>query len=172
MAEYIPRVHTHAAKSWLWKSYSELPFAMILETRYIHLSKHFLIRNGYLWRFQDIYRRGIYPGFISLWWRHQMETFSALLALCAGNSPVTGEFTSQRPITRSFGVSLICASNKRLSKQSWGWWFETPSRFLWRHCTILVQFCSIMRKSVASRGGTCQIGWLRHDYVITPRRVL
>ena len=26
------------------------------------------------------------------WWRHQMETFSALLALCAGNSPVTGEF--------------------------------------------------------------------------------
>ena len=28
------------------------------------------------------------------WWRHQMETFSALLALCAGNSPVTGEFPS------------------------------------------------------------------------------
>ena len=26
------------------------------------------------------------------WWRHQMETFSALLALCAGNSPVPGEF--------------------------------------------------------------------------------
>ena len=26
------------------------------------------------------------------WWRHQMETFSALLAICAGNSPVTGEF--------------------------------------------------------------------------------
>ena len=28
----------------------------------------------------------------SSWWRHQMETFSLLLALCAGNSPVTGEF--------------------------------------------------------------------------------
>ena len=38
------------------------------------------------------------------WWRHQMETFSALLALCAGNSPVTGEFPSQRPVTRSFDV--------------------------------------------------------------------
>ena len=38
------------------------------------------------------------------WWRHQMETFSALLALCAGNSPVTGEFPAQRPVTRSFGV--------------------------------------------------------------------
>ena len=33
-----------------------------------------------------------------------METFSAFLALCAGNSPVTGEFPSQRPVTRSFEV--------------------------------------------------------------------
>ena len=37
-------------------------------------------------------------------WRHQMELFSASLALCAGNSPVTGEFPSQRPVTRSFDV--------------------------------------------------------------------
>ena len=36
-----------------------------------------------------------------------METFSALLALCAGNSPVTGEFPSQRPVTQSFDISLI-----------------------------------------------------------------
>ena len=28
---------------------------------------------------------------------------------------------------------LFCALNKRLSRQSWGWWFETPSRSLWRH---------------------------------------
>ena len=35
------------------------------------------------------------------WWRHQMETFSALLALCAGIPAVTGEFPSQRPLTRS-----------------------------------------------------------------------
>ena len=38
------------------------------------------------------------------WWRHQMETFSALLAICAGNSPVSGEFPAQRPVTRSFDV--------------------------------------------------------------------
>ena len=38
-----------------------------------------------------------------------MERFSALLALCAGNSLVTGEFTAQRPVTQSFDVSLICA---------------------------------------------------------------
>ena len=35
--------------------------------------------------------------------------FSALLALCAGNSPVTGEFPSQRPVTRSLMFSLSCA---------------------------------------------------------------
>ena len=42
------------------------------------------------------------------WWRHQMETFSALLAICAGNSPVPGEFPTQRPVTRSFDIFLIC----------------------------------------------------------------
>ena len=59
------------------------------------------------------------------WWRHQMETFSASLALCAGNSPVTGEFPSQRPVTRSFDVFFDLRLNKRLSKQSRGWWFES-----------------------------------------------
>ena len=68
------------------------------------------------------------------WWRHQMETFFALLALCAGNSPVTCEFPAQRPVTRSFDVFFDPRLYKRLSKQSWGWWFETPSCPLWRHC--------------------------------------
>ena len=57
-------------------------------------------------------------------WRHQMETFSALLAICVGNSPVPGEFPAQKPLTRCFDVFFD--PNKRLSKQ-WGWWFETPS---------------------------------------------
>ena len=69
-------------------------------------------------------------------WRHQMETFSALLAICAGNSLVTGEFPSQRPVTRSFDIFFDLRLNKRLSKQSWGWWFETPSWSLWRHCNV------------------------------------
>ena len=30
----------------------------------------------------------------------------------------------------------ICL-NKRLIKQSWGWWFETPLRPLWRHCNVI-----------------------------------
>ena len=72
-----------------------------------------------------------------LWRRHRMETFSALLALGAGNSSVTGEFPSQRPVTRSFDLFFDLHLNKRLSKQSWGWWFETPSCSLWRHCNAL-----------------------------------
>ena len=67
------------------------------------------------------------------WWRHQMETFSALLAICAGNSPLPGEFPAQRPVTRSFDVFFDLRLNKRLNKQSWGWWFETLSRPFWRH---------------------------------------
>ena len=66
------------------------------------------------------------------WWRHQMETFSALLAICAGNSPVPGEFPAQKPATRSFDVFFGLCLNKRLSKQSWGWWFVTLSHPLWR----------------------------------------
>ena len=53
-----------------------------------------------------------------MWWRHQMETFSALLAICAGNSPVPGEFPTQRPLTLSFDVFFDLRPNKRLSKQS------------------------------------------------------
>ena len=48
-----------------------------------------------------------------------MEIFSALLAICAGNYPVSGEFLAQRPVTRSFDVFFDLSRNKRLSKQSW-----------------------------------------------------
>ena len=43
-----------------------------------------------------------------------METFSVLLALCMGNSPVNDEFPSQRPVTRSFDVLFDMHLNKRL----------------------------------------------------------
>ena len=56
-----------------------------------------------------------------------------------------GEFTGPRwiprtkasDVTRCFGVFLDLHPNKRLSKQWWGWWFETPSRPLWRDCNWL-----------------------------------
>ena len=46
---------------------------------------------------------------------------SALLALCAGNSQVTGEFPTQRPVMRSFDVFFDLRLNKRLNKQRQGW---------------------------------------------------
>ena len=87
----------------------------------------------------------VYPVAWLRWWRHQMETFSALLAICAGNSPVPGEFPAQRPVTRSFNAFFDLRLNKRLSKQSLGWWFETLSCPLWRHRndTILYQTWSM-----------------------------
>ena len=141
------------------------------------------------------------------WWRHQMETCSALLTLCAGNSAITGQrhcvrldprisyaipwwmetlsrdteslqwrhngrddvpnhplhdclvnrlfkaqikenikaphHWPQRPVTRSFDVFFDLRLNKRLSKQSRGWWFETLLRPLWRHCNVIKGFLKI-----------------------------
>ena len=97
----------------------------------------------------DIYRWQFQAHFIGYmlvsnktWWRYQMETFSALLALCAGNSPVTGEFPSQRAVTQGFDAFFHLRLNKPLSKQSWGWWLETPSCSLWRHYNYFIIMCS------------------------------
>ena len=48
----------------------------------------------------------------------------------------TGEFPAQRPVTRDFNVLFGLHMNKRLSKQSWGWLFETPSRPLGGHRNV------------------------------------
>ena len=118
---------------------------------YINITKKngFCLRKGcFIGPQNELFRlkRGVFSSKIrkrgggyrpDTWWRHQMETFSALLALCAGNSPVPGEFPSQRPVTKSFDVFFDLRLNKRLSKQPWGWWFETPSCSLWRHCNDL-----------------------------------
>ena len=80
-----------------------------------------------------------YPGEVTAltpyeWWSHQTETCSALLAFCAENSPVTGEFPAQRPVTRSVDVFYDPRLNHRMSKQWRRRWFETPSYSLWHHC--------------------------------------
>ena len=41
--------------------------------------------------------------------------------------------TRTKPVTPSFDIFCDPCLNKRLSKQSWGWWFESLSRPLWRH---------------------------------------
>ena len=76
--------------------------------------------------------------------------------------PLYGEFTghrripSQRPVTRGFDVSFDLWLNKRLSKQSWGWWFETPSGSLWRHCQASLMGQSTNIKSPSSGFASCQ----------------
>ena len=77
--------------------------------------------------------------------------------LC-GNSPVPGEFPA--PVTRSFAVFFDLRLNERLNKQSWGWWFETLSRPLWRHCNVRVlALCT-------DNPLWMEDGLRNHDYVI------
>ena len=54
-------------------------------------------------------------------WRHQMETFSAL--------PRT-----KASVAELFFFFFDLRLNQRLSKDSWGWWFEKPLGSLWHHC--------------------------------------
>ena len=69
-----------------------------------------------------------------------METFSALLAICAGNSLVTGEFPKQGLVTRSFEVFFDLRLNKRLSKQLW--------QVIWdanrTHCYVTVMVTAVV----------------------------
>ena len=58
------------------------------------------------------------------------------------NSPHKGQWRG------ALMFSLICALSKQLSKHSWGWWFETPSRPSWCHCNDLTGY----------HGSTCLIG--------------
>ena len=67
-----------------------------------------------------------------------------------GNTSVTGGFSSQRPVTRSFDVFFHAHLNKRLSKASRGWWFETLRRSLWRHCNA-IQTYPIYRNTMSQQ---------------------
>ena len=84
-----------------------------------------------LWLFLDL---------VKAWWRHRLETFSALLVLYQGNPSVTGVFPTQRPVARSFYVFVDLRLNKRLSKQSIcaltnGWATNRDGSYLRRHRT-------------------------------------
>ena len=119
-------------------SYEKVRNALIIGWVIVHLLTHYMLHfsggnkniNFHFMSFLHISSLGCNY----TWWRHQMETFFALLVICAGNSPVLGEFPAQRPVTRSCDVSFDLRLYKRLSKQSWGWWFEALSCPLWRHC--------------------------------------
>ena len=89
------------------------------------------------------------PLFASCWWgqnRLLMMTssngniFRVTGPLC-GEFTGPGEFPAQRPVTLSFDVFFDLRLNKRLSKQPWGWWFETLSWSLWRHRNVKTHKC-------------------------------
>ena len=102
-----------------------------------------------------------------------METFSALLAICAGNSPVPSEFPAHRPVTWSLDVYFDLRMKKWFSKQSWGWWFEPPSCSLWCQCnviwlllnyiTILGNHASIFNKFHRSSTHQCPVMHISHQ---------
>ena len=73
-----------------------------------------------------------YQFFMISWWRHQMETFSVLLALCEGNPPVTGGFPSQRPVTRSFDIFFYLRLDGDLKRHH-------------AHCDVTVMFITLTR---------------------------
>ena len=72
--------------------------------------------------------------------------------------PLCGEFTGNpwipltKPVTRSFDVSFDLCLNKRLSKQSWGWWFEAPMCSIWRHWNESVITLKINQSDCRQRG--------------------
>ena len=105
----IPRPYGRAMSCLLWVFFQYIPqdieSALCINQGRISYGNLFLIASGKLGR-------------ISSRWHHQMETFSAVLALCAGNSPVTGEFLAQKLVTRSFDVFF----DLRLNQQT----METP----------------------------------------------
>ena len=127
-----------------WKS------AVFLNTfrhKYIILVPIMNVYMGYFgshFETNDVWQLLIYMS----WWRHQMEIFSALQFTGHRWQPPpppppthththTHNTHTQTPVTRSFGALFDLRLNKRLSKQSWGWWFEAPSLSIWRHCNVI-----------------------------------
>ena len=72
--------------------------------------------------------------FVNSWWRHHRKHFPRYWPFVRGIHRSSVNSSHKGQWREALIFSLSCALNKRLSKQSWGWWFETPSRSLWRHC--------------------------------------
>ena len=92
---------------------------------YRDMSREFHVN---LWDANDVILYALHANLA--WWRHQMETFPRYWPFVCGihrsplNSPHKGQWQG------ALIFSLICTLNKRLIKQSWGWWPETPSHSL------------------------------------------
>ena len=100
---------------------------------------HDKFERGFItrWRHCMEMQRTIFTPCISCYWK----VWSHLLFMMTSPNwnifRVTDPLRGQRPVTQSFDAFFDLRLNKRLSKQSRRWWFETPSRSLWRHCNVL-----------------------------------
>ena len=81
---------------------------------------------------------------LSLLWLLVHYSWNGNIFLVTGPLPVTGEFPSQRPVTRSFGVFFDERLEKQLSKQSRRRWYGTPSHSLWRHSNLRWPLTTVM----------------------------
>ena len=98
---------------------------------------------------------------IAIFLLHMMTSSNGNMFYVTG--PLCGEFTGHRwiPCTKASGAKLWCflwsapGMNKRLGKQLRDWWFETPSRILWRHCNELRYVSGNMHIIVACVARSC-----------------
>ena len=99
----------------IWRHRSGSAFSQVMACSLTatghYMNQYWLILSEILWHSPKV-------NFIWItqipWWRHQIETSSALLAICAGNSPVPGEFPAHRPVTRGFDVFFDLRLDNRL----------------------------------------------------------
>ena len=105
----------------------QLPYKMVRWYRAVSMREMVSNKEGGIgnWKLADISTQQVMDGIISpsTWYRHQMEAHSALLALCAGNSPA-----SNAKLSCVFDAS----QNKLLSKHSNGRLPGTP----WCSCDV------------------------------------
>ena len=121
---------------------------------------------------------------LSLYWPFVVKIMmtSSTWNIFRVTGPLCGEFTGHRWIPRTkasdaelcFVVFFDLRLNKRLNKQSWGWWFETPSRPLWRHCNVpgldscnrwsTMRICGLL---IAVRGTMCWTKFVPHIVPLT-----
>ena len=106
-------VHSHSINHLNYCNMCRLDYAIMLSvtllapTRYETVSKHHAASNVTIITYIEEIPKFLEKYRSNSWWRHQLEAFFALLAFCVGNSPVTGEFPAQRPVTRSFDVFFL-----------------------------------------------------------------
>ena len=124
---YTPSWSVHSVRVRVWSGSVMVYFGPMSQNHFMRNITGYSQTQGLRWD------RCTYQ---NAWWRHQMETFSALLAICAGNSP--RKFPEQRPVTRNFDVSICSRINGRVNDGEAG-----DLRRLLAHYDVTVMVCLI-----------------------------